>query len=386
MKIPTINTLKKTFILCLQILLLGLISLGCSDTKIEEINIGCIVPLSGTATDLGITPAKAIKLAIDQYNSSKLKEEPFINFYVEDDQWKKEKALPAYTKLRKEHNIDLLYISNTDGTIALKNQVLKDNVILINPLNNDKMLSSLNHNIFEIAKTTEETHEVIAIRIIELGLKNVAILHYPNDFMTRASNSVKKLLTERDIKNKLLPMEKERTDFNEILSELKEEGVDSYVFFGYKNFGYAMKQARALGIKAPFYGSTTLLDPAYYDNSEGAIVDTEFTFFTPTDGNYVLAYQFLKDYEKKYGAQPFSVWPAMQAYDAANIVIDKLKNIHEKKDNIHKTDWLRKQLHTIRYFQGICGNLSITEDGSSRGIYFSLYSYKNKGEVIKVKR
>lgn len=361
--------------------------LSCETRKLDVINIGYIAPLTTRATDLGIAPANAMNLAISQYNANKSSNEPLINLFVEDDKWLKEQALPAYNKLKSEHDIDVLFISNSDGTISVQDEILKDGVIAINPLNNDALLSTTNENTFRIAKTTEEANGLIAIRIIELGLKKVLIMHYPNDFMTRGANAAKDLLEEANIEYRVVTVDVGTTDFSEELSNYQKNGYDAYVFFGYKNFGYAMKQARDLGITAPFFGSTVLLDPAFYENSEGAIIGTECSFFTPFDGNYVLANKFLEDYSLMFGEYPTSVWPPMQAYDAMNLVIHEIRTISgTKKDSQAFADWLRPRLKDVMYFQGVCGNISISENGSSKGIYFSLYQYESKGKLVKVKR
>ena len=371
------------FILCALLFFIT----SCSKKELNEVNIGFIGPLSTRATDLGIGPANAMELAVEQYNNNRQEGEPRVNLYVEDDQWEKDKALPAYLKLRKEHDIKVLFISNTDGTIALQDQIMQDNVVAVNPINNDALLSTMNRNTFKIAKSTEDANALIAIRIIELGLKKVMIMHYPNDFMTRATGAAKALLDQAGIENKVVKTTIGDTDFNSILKSGKREEYDAYVFFGYKEFGYAMKQARDLGIEAPFFGSTTLLDPEFYNNSEGAIIGTECSFFTPVDGNYVLAKEFLDGYEMMFGEQPHSVWPPMQSYDAINLVLNEIKKVNDTKPkNESFGDWLVKKLFKVRYYQGVCGNLSIAEDGSSRGIYFSLYQYDSKGKLVKVRR
>lgn len=361
--------------------------LGCNNTSVEEVNVGYIGPLSQRATDLGIGPSNALRLAVNEYNVSRGPDAPKVNLFVADDQWNQENALPAYLKLREEHNVDIVYVSNTDGTIALQEAILRDQVVLINPLNNDALLSSLNHNTFKIAKSTEEANELIAVRIIELGLKKVLIIHYPNDFMTRATTSCKRLLDQVAIENKIIAVDKNTVDFRLELKAAMRAGFDAYVFFGYKEFGFAMKQARDMDIEAPFFGSTVLLDPEYFTNSEGAIIGTECTFFTPVDGNYVLATEFLNRYEDQYGHPPVSVWPAMQAYDAMNMVLEEIKTIENIKNKGEQfDDWLRKRLIKTTYYKGVCGNISISENGASKGIYFSLYRYTSKGKLSKVRR
>jgi len=362
---------------------------SCNKTEVKEINIGYIAPLTTLATDLGVGPSKAMILAVEQYNSEKTESQPKINLFIEDDKWEKDLALPLYEKLRKEHNIDIVFISNTDGTVSIQDRIMEDNVIAVNPLNNDQLLSSLNKNTFKIAKSTEESNKIIGVRIIELGIKKVLIFQFPNDFMTIAANSVQDILSENGVQSTVVvtSKDKDQKDFTSTLKNARDEGTEAYVFLGYKKQGFAMKQARDLGIDAPFFASSTLLDPKFYENSEGAMIGTECAFFTPLDGNYILANEFLENYKRRFGEEPFSIWPPMQAYDAMNIIINAVKTINEDKAAEElKVDWLRNKLFNIKYYQGVCGNISVTEDGSSRGIYFSLYKVEAAGKLTKVKR
>ncbi|WP_347374474.1 ABC transporter substrate-binding protein [Aequorivita sp. Q41] len=356
---------------------------GCETKKVAEVNIGYIGPLTVRATDLGIAPSNAMQLAVEEYNSNRLNSEPKVNLYIEDDKWDKNNAIPAYNKLRKEHDISILFISNTDGTVSVQDNVLEDKVILVNPLNNGNVFNLLNKNVFNIAKSTEETNGLVAVRIIELGLKKVAVLQFPNDYMTSATQEVKRLLDIAKIEINIIPVKAGQTSFTDQLTLLKDENYDAYVFFGYKEFGFAMKEARAMGITAPFFGSTVLLDPEFYSNSEGAIIGTEFPFFTQADGNYTRAAEFLTNYENRFAEKPSSVWPPMQAYDAMNIVLSKLRTINETKDeNTAFDDWLREALYEVNYYQGICGNIAISKKGASKGIYFSLYKFGSKEKPL----
>ncbi len=271
----------------LSILLAAFVLVSCGK-KVEEINIGFIGPLTERAIDLGIGPAKALELAVKEYNESKDPTAPKINLFVEDDQWEKEKALPAYEKLRKEDNIQVLFISNTGGTIALQDKVLQDGVIMINQLNSDALLSGLNRNTFKIAKRTEDAHEVIGARITELGLKNVLIYHFPNDFMTRGAKSVESVLKDNGINYKTIEIIKGQTDFKNSLSAAKNDNVDGICFFGYRNFGFAMKQAKLerweliasfldLPLFSTLYFMTILKEPLLEQNALTSLKKMETT-------------------------------------------------------------------------------------------------------------
>lgn len=380
----TINhSIKQLFTLSICAVIFAL--LGCSDPSIKEINIGFIGPLTTRATDLGIGPANAMQLAVEQYNSNRSSSQPKVNLFIEDDKWDGNQAVNLYDKLQKEHLVDVVFISNSDGTVAIQDKLIQDQVIAINPLNSDSMLSALNENTFKIAKSTEEANGLIGVRIVDSNLKKAAIIYFPNDFMTRGAKEVAHILKENDVAYTLIKTEIGDTNFVSVLKQCKEQNHDAYVFFGYKEFGYAMKQARDLGINAQFFGSTVLLDPAYYHNSEGSIVGTECSFFTPEDGNYLLAREFLKLYQKKFGEAPSSVWPPMQAYDAMNIVLAQVEKLNDTKPKDQPlSDWLREQLYSVKYHKGVCGNISISKNGSSHGIYFSLYRYESELKLAKI--
>ena len=183
--------------------------------------------------------------------------------------------------------------------------------------------------------------------------------------MRRGAYAVKQILDEANVENKIVEVKKEDVSFINYLSEYKKAKYDAYVMFGYKEFGYAQKEARDLGISAPFFGSTTQLTPAYYDNSEVEIIDSEFPFFTALDGNYILANQFLKEFENQFNNKPFSVRPAMQAYDAMGLILNEISTVNIKEIKKEQFgDWLRTSLYQVKFYKGICGNIAIKKDGS----------------------
>ena len=68
-------------------------------------------------------------------------------------------------------------------------------------------------------------------------------------------------------------------------------------------------------------------------------------------------------------------------------VLNHIKTVNSKNDENAFDDWLRTLLYRTKYYQGVCGNIAITEDGMSKGIYFSLYKYDSKqNPVVKIKR
>ncbi|SFT36701.1 ABC-type branched-chain amino acid transport system, substrate-binding protein [Lishizhenia tianjinensis] len=359
---------------------------GCTSKKVEQINIAYIGPLSGTAIDLGVPAKNSIALSIKKYNATRNADQPEIIFHWADDNWEGYKAAHLYDSLNALHDLDIVFISNTEGTIALQDRVAKNKDILINPLNSDSLLSSMNKNTFTIAKKTEEANQIIGFRMIELGLKKNAVLYYPNDFMQRAARSVEEVIEHTNYTCTLIETQKGDSNFRDVLQRLKDENYESIAFFGYANFGHAMKQAREMGISVPFFGSTVLLDTNYYLNAQESIIGTECTYFNLADGNYPLAKEFISQFYKEYNRKPLSTWPALQAWDASEIILSFIRGVNQSEDFTDLTTYIQNSFEDLEFYQGVCGNISIDENGAAKGIYFSLYEYSGKNSLSKVRR
>jgi len=111
-----------------------LIMTSCNSTGNNEVNIGFIAPLSTDSTEYGIGPAKTMQEAVSYYNKNKLENEPIINLFVEDDQWNPLMDIPLYKKFKFLHDIDVIFVSNPQGSQAVQKIASKDSVITINPL------------------------------------------------------------------------------------------------------------------------------------------------------------------------------------------------------------------------------------------------------------
>lgn len=371
-------------IICITIL--SIIIFSCSEKNIDVVKIGFIAPQSERLTNLGIAPANAMNLAINIYNKTRTENEPKIELYVEDDKWNDKLSVPLYTKLKKEKGIDLLFISNSNGTLAIQNEIARDNTIAINPLNNDTYLRNNTKNTFFIAKSTEQANLEIANRIDELNLERIVIFHPPYNFYGVAASTVKKELETKGKEVQIIETTVGQKDYRDYLKLLKEEACQAYCFFGYPEYGFAMKQARDMGIEEPFFGCTEIQDEDFFKYSESQIIGTEFSHFTRIDGNEALANVFFENYKNEYSKEPNSEWPPMQAYDAMNVVISVLRQINEEK--VTKADfssWFKSKMSEVQNYPGVCGNLSMEKNNSVSGIDFTMYKLVEKGKIERIK-
>jgi branched-chain amino acid transport system substrate-binding protein len=366
----------------LLLILIGVLSIALYElqNRVQKeispttVRVGWIGPITGSAKFLGVDNLNAVKLALSEYQSNKRKENPNIKLIIADDEYDYRKTEIEYERmLQSDHKPDAIFISTYSGLKAIANQALKDSVLLIDPIDNDQKISAIHHNIFLIAKETEYFAGVIANALLDQGKKNVAIIYYGgDDFMPTLATTVKDILQSNHIKVDLFKYNHTKTDFQPILNLAKANQADAYVFFGYEEIGLAMKQARDMGITAPFYSANIIMEPKKgLETADG----TYFVYFTPLDGNKVKADEFLNTYFETFKIKPQLEWIAMQAYDAATILFQAIQSASHKKGVF--IDNLREELLSTSNFDGVSGNITILPSGASRGIYPSLYVLKN---------
>lgn len=343
--------------------------------------VGWIGPLSGSAGALGVDSLNAVKLALQEYQAKKSLADPEISLLDEDDNYNIAITLLKYNQMMANTPKPVAIMVGTySGLIAIAPLVLKDSVIALNPIDNDKEIASLNRNVFLIAKETEPLAGLVVNAIIDQGKKNIAVIYYgDDDFMKHLATLFREILVSNNSQAQMFSYNRETTDFHSFLEKAKASNVDGYVFFGYQEIGLAMKQARDMGILAPFYSVNVIADPVLQKNSEGAINGTYFAHFTSLDGNRVEADEFLNKYYRIFKRKPLLEWTAMQSYDAARILFVAIQDAYHESGDF--TDNLRKKLLETSNFEGVSGNISILPSGASRGIYTRLYILQD-GEAV----
>lgn len=358
--------------------------LSCNTSRplpptIQTITIGWIGPLSGPASLLGIDNLKAVQLALSEYQESKKPEEPNLLILSADDQYQDIKSREFYHQFVAQ-GAQIIFLTTYSSLFDLSNDILRDEVIAIDPIDNDANLARLNQNLFFIAKATEDLAKILIDALAEHKKKKAFVLFFSgDDFMPYLAEYFKNHFPEKGGQVELADYDFGTENFSSFISKSLSFKPDAYVLLGYQELGNFMQQARAKRIKTPFYTPNIAMESLAKQELEG----TYFVNFTHLDGQADRATQFLERYQTKYGAPPNAEWAALQAYDAAGIVINAIRESYEKPGPLSEN--IKSALFQTKNYPGVCGAISILPDGASEGIHPGLYQY-TRGKIIRIEK
>jgi branched-chain amino acid transport system substrate-binding protein len=147
-------------------------------------------------------------------------------------------------------------------------------------------------------------------------------------------------------------------DFTAQLTNIKSQNPDA--IFAPGNFtesALIIKQARQLGITAPFIGGDTWETPDFIDIGKDSVEGATFSTFFATEKPITKeSEKFLTEYKKEYkGEEPAAV--AALGYDAYLILIQALERVGSA-DSVK----LRDELAKTKDFQGAAGVVNFDEN------------------------
>lgn len=322
----------------------------------NEIKIGWIGPLTGQSAVLGMDSVVAAQIAVDKINSQGGIKGKNIKLLVEDDQYNTQKTVDAYNKLVNIDGVKILLVNTYGGVFAIADKAKSDNILVLDPLDCNNDLVSLNSNIYCLATESESIAKVLAGDINSAGAKKTGILYFNSDsFMPL----VKKVFLE-NFKGQVAIDEgyvAGTADFKTQLTKAIRAGAQNLVLLGYDELGLAMKQARELGFKGKFYGPGTFTSPGLQKASAGTSENALIAFWdAPKDKEP--AKSFAAEFAKEQGRPAILDLACYPTYDAVNVIAAAISKGSTNIDDI------KLNLLQIKDFSGVTGPITFAADRS----------------------
>lgn len=389
-----IKSVKKIFILSLVLLLaVSALLSGCGSKTASEnkadssqqsqssgseqkpsddvIRVGVYEPMTGASAAGGQMTVEGIQLANEMFPEVLGKK---IQLFIVDNKTDKTEAANAVARLIEQNKVSVIIGSYGSSLSMAGGQVAKNAKVPVVGCSPTNPLVTLNNDYyFRVCFIDPFQGKVMAKYAFNTlkARKAAIIMDVSNDYSVGLSNFFKQAFQQlTGDKNAILAEAKYKTgdqEFTAQLTTIKDLKPD--VIFAPGNYGESallIKQARDLGITAPFLGGDTYEAPEFIDIGgkavEGVAFSTHYTAEAPVTQ---VSRQFLDAYKKKYGKDP-TAFAALgfDAYLVARAAIEKAGSADPQA--------IRDALAQTKDFEGATGIITLDQNGDA-----------NKSAVIK---
>lgn len=341
--------------------------------KITHVTIGAFVPITGHLNIIGQHMRNGMELAKENLIAAGVVKN--LNIIYEDAC----SEASSLTSTQKLINTDKVNVIASSFCIFGQDAVMPiteaNKVIIFNTAGNSKELLNKKYGFSTNTTVEHEGGHVAEYAYKVLNARTAAIVHLDSSFgrgyrdgFTKTFEALggKVIYTQPKI-----PVSK---DFKAVMKQIKALNPDVLFIahFG-GSLGYAVKQAREVGIRSIIMGEYESEDPTVIRIARTAT--NNMIISTIELGHKTQKIKdFEKQYEHKFAEKPDIV--ASNAYDAVMLIT------HDYIDCKTNTDCMAKRFEAIKNYDGVSGNITINPDHSViKPIGFKKI---NKGDFIKI--
>lgn len=349
---------RRLSVLFLLLLVVGIIG-GCGNSEKKEISLALTAPMSGDYAEYGTSFKNAIDLAVDKVNAEGGINGKKLNLVVGDSKADPKEAANIAQKFVADSSI-MAVIGDFTSTAAFAGSPIyqKNGLVQLSPTSSHPDFTKGGNFIFRnIATQADEGPVVAKYAVNDLHKKKAAVIYINNDWGVVAKDNFIKGVKEAggevvDVEDYLPEQGK---DFSAILTKIREANPDVlYLGCMYTDGALIAQQTRKMNFNIDLIGTASLYSDELLKLGGSAVEGFHMTCsFFPGDPRPEVQ-EFVKSYNEKYGKNPTMF--AAQAYDAANMIIQALK------DGATDRKSLRDKLAAIQNFPGVTGVTSFDEN------------------------
>ncbi|MCM8711341.1 ABC transporter substrate-binding protein [Clostridium sp. SYSU_GA19001] len=360
---------KRLAVLLSLVMTASLVFGGCKKTEStsasnssDVIKIGVFEPMTGANAAGGALEVEGVKLANKLYPTVLGKK---VELVIVDNKSDKSEAATAASRLVEKEKVTAIIGSWGSGYSMAAGPIIKDaKVPTVAASATNPLVTQGNDYYFRVCFIDPYQGTVMAnYAYSKLNAKKVAIIQeVSNDYAVGLAKYFKDSFTKlTGDANSVVSVSNYNTgdqDFSGILTNIKAQNPDA--IFAPGNFtesALIIKQARQLGITAPFIGGDTWETPEFIDIGKEAVEGATFSTFFATEKPITKeSEKFMEEYKKEYnGKEPAAV--AALSYDAYILILDAI-NRAGSTDPVK----VREELAKSKDFQGAAGVINFDEN------------------------
>jgi len=332
----------------------------------KEVKVGVVLPLTGPIAAFGQTSKGGLDIAYEQNN--KLKNGDTVKLIVLDDRGDKVEAATAVKRLLDK-----------DGVTVILGEVASSNSMAMAPVAEKAKTPMITHASTNPRVTKGKKYvtracfidpfqgAVMAKYALDNGMKNaVVVTDAKQDYSVGLSKAFKKAYEAAGGKiAKTVLINSGDKDFNAQVATIKAANPDIIAFTGYyPEAALMVKQARAMGVKAPFIGADGVGFPELVKiggkDAEGFMYTDHFNEAAASSAE---AKAYVDAFHKKYN-KPADSMGALAA-DAYGMILDAMNKCIDAGKASDDKECINTNLRGTKGYKGITGVININENGDA---------------------
>jgi len=349
----------------------ALFSATACKKKTDTVKIGVAGPMTGDQSKMGMDFRNGVTLAVEEWNAKGGVLGKKIELLIGDDQHDPKQAVSVANKLVNDGVVGVIGHFNSNCSLPASDIYNRAGLPMISPGSTNPQFTEKGYNgVFRVCGRDDQQGKVGAeFTANRLKLKKVAVIHDKTTYGQGLADEYKKALGEGVEVVYYGGVVLGDKDFKSVLTTIREKSPE-LIFFGgiYPEAGLLVRQAKELGIKAPFMSGDGTIDLKFIEIAGAQAAEGTYLTFSPDPNNIPTAKDFLNNYNAKFGAiGPYSIY----SYDAANILLTAIKeaNTADSKAIIDK-------LHSLE-FSGAIGKIKFDAKGDVTSAPYVLWTTKS---------
>lgn len=359
-----INRNHKMITLILLLVFTTVLAGGCGQSESKAIKIGVVYELTGGTASFGNAAANGAKLAFKEINAKGGVLGKQIEAVIADNKSEPSESANAMTKVISQDKVAAITGFTTSSNAIAGSAVAEANKVpfVSSAATNPKVTVDE-----KTGKTKDYTFRVCFIdpfqgtvganfALSSLKIKTAAIMiDNSSDYSKGLALFFKQAFAKGggSIVAEEAYLQKDQ-DFKTVLTKIKAQSPEMiYVPGYYEEVGKIIKQARELGITAPFVGGDGWDSPKLAEiGGAEALNKVYFTNHYSVEDTSAASKTFVEAYKKEYGQVPDAM--AVLGYDAAYVLIDAIK-----RANSTEGAKVKEALANTKDYKGVTGDLSL---------------------------
>ncbi|MFN8370229.1 MAG: ABC transporter substrate-binding protein [Bacteriovoracaceae bacterium] len=329
----------------------------------NEIVLGAAQAMSGSTATFGIETVYGMKMALEKINQKGLLGGRKIKLIVEDT---KGEPVDTANAVRKLINIDKVSVIMgevaSSNTLAAAPIAQESKVPLISSASTNEKVTMAGDFISRIC-FTDDFQGVVLAKFAAEGLKKkvaATIVDNSSDYAKGLDKVFRKKFIELGgtiVKDNDFTYQQKDSDFRTLLKKVKRANPDVIFVPGYyTEVGLILRQAREMGITAPFLGGDGWESPKLFEIAgDKGIQGGYITSHYAADDQDPKVIEFVKEYKKMYGEAPGTM--AALGYDVLMVVADAITRAG-KSDPVA----IKNAINATKGFAGVTGLITLNKD------------------------